>query len=245
MYKRIRKFQDLDIFFSPRKKKMTPFIFTKDGEGALYEAFKSKDGYLYHIPLIENKKLRHSSTRWLQCDTKAELLDIIKKDLKKRGFKDTPLSKEATLVSDTINNNLDELNLEQLEDYRGNNEISVLDKRKVERKIRVLKKREDRNKFIKNRKVGDIFYQSYGYDETHTNFFVIDTLTSSKVILKAIDKERVWEDKGKVIPVKGSFKENYEPIVLSNRAIVGDEMIKQGTYEYFHFWSGQPLYDDF
>jgi len=47
------------------------------------------------------------------------------------------------------------------------------------------------------------------------------------------------------MPIKGSFKEDYEPIVLSNRAIVGDEMIKQGTYEYFHFWSGQPLYDDY
>lgn len=89
-------------------------------------------------------------------------------------------------------------------------------------------------------KVGQIFYNSWGYDQTNIDFFQIIEVKSKSVVMQAIGGERTYDqqDSGKVMPVADSFEG--KPFTKIVRVRIYNEKVNH-TIGYSEF-DGRPKY---
>lgn len=80
-------------------------------------------------------------------------------------------------------------------------------------------RREQRKNFVNPAQVGDILYSDWGYDQTNINFYQVTKVIGKMVEVKEIGGRSVEGSTyshgmaDSVIPAKGRFIENREPIV--------------------------------
>lgn len=100
-------------------------------------------------------------------------------------------------------------------------------------------------------KVGDIFYASWGYDQTQVNFYEVVGLTGASVRVRQVAQRDVSSGSNphsEMVPVPGSYiptrVNNTEHDVLTKR-LVGDAgwpAIKITESQYCILWDGKPKY---
>lgn len=94
-------------------------------------------------------------------------------------------------------------------------------------------------------KVGDIFYSSWGYDQTNVDFYqVMQLVGKCTLLLKELNQERVEIHgylSGQTMPIKDSFM--YIGEVLKKRVKIncftGKPTIKICDSSYAHAWDGK------
>jgi len=102
------------------------------------------------------------------------------------------------------------------------------------------RKLQERREFKHEFNVGDILDSSWGYDETHVDFFeVIEILGSQMVAIRQIGGKVVKEERGAdyVVPVPSS----YHGPVLRRRVSPGHG-VKINSYSWASKWDGKPKY---
>jgi len=98
---------------------------------------------------------------------------------------------------------------------------------------------QERKNFQHDIKVGDIFYTSWGYDQTNVNFYEVVALKDKAVVVREVASKTVREDRGV----------NY--VVAVPKAYVGPPMTKipqRGNYlkigdQHAQRWDGKPKYE--
>ena len=74
------------------------------------------------------------------------------------------------------------------------------------------KKKKENDKLIDEVKVGDIFYASWGYEQTNIDFYQVVAKSKSMVTVKELNSTReiTGHDQGYLTPVKDSFYDDKE-----------------------------------
>lgn len=101
-------------------------------------------------------------------------------------------------------------------------------------------------------KKGDIFYMSWGYDQTNADFFQVIKLVGKTMVeirsicSKSVNDETTYSD---VVPVKDSFQDND---IWSNGKPMkkkvkdgynGSPAIKIANYANAYLWDGKPCHE--
>jgi hypothetical protein len=107
-----------------------------------------------------------------------------------------------------------------------------------------LRYQEARKNFVNNFKVGDIVYDSWGYDQTNIDFYQVIEVKPKSVVIRRL-KQTTTEDSfmsGLTFPLVNEF--DGEPILKKlvghpsdNGTAVG---IIKSNYGWFNMWDGQP-----
>lgn len=94
-------------------------------------------------------------------------------------------------------------------------------------------------------KVGDIFYSSWGYDQTNIDFYQVVAMKKSMVTLHRIDGKQTRDPSqhlcGQVVAIKDSFRG--EP--KSHRVYYntdGTPSVKLNSYSGASTWDGKPMF---
>jgi hypothetical protein len=85
--------------------------------------------------------------------------------------------------------------------------------------------------------IGDIFYSSWGYDQTNVDFYKVVSKTAKKVIVREVKSERVGGDK--TIPTDEFYKEDTYQCVVNKDLIVCRELRSGG---WLYPYNGNPKY---
>jgi len=91
--------------------------------------------------------------------------------------------------------------------------------------------------------VGDIFYSSWGYDQTNINWYQVVSTTDKTVTLRELNDSRSYDDfymSGETTPIKNSFKVGEKPIRRKLNPSSYGEYIKISSYEFANPWDGTP-----
>lgn len=93
---------------------------------------------------------------------------------------------------------------------------------KERREARAREKKEARANLVNPFKVGDIFYTSWGYDQTNVDWFECIATTDKTVTLREIGSERTETSymSGRCTPRKGAFLKDAEPIRVTLKVSV-------------------------
>ena len=94
-----------------------------------------------------------------------------------------------------------------------------------------------------NYKVGDIIYNTWGYEQTNVDFYQVVAVTKSTIKIRNIGKDKTFDrgfnDRGSAIPVKDHF--------ISNELIIKKPHFYSGEW-YINFdcgcgslWNGRPI----
>lgn len=95
-------------------------------------------------------------------------------------------------------------------------------------------------------KVGDIFYASWGYDQTNVDWYkVIDvTKTGKSVKLQEIEGKITSDGglsmSGKSTPVINKIKKGEKPITKKIKTYSNEPMIQLKSYKFAYKWDGKP-----
>lgn len=111
---------------------------------------------------------------------------------------------------------------------------------------REAKAKTDADKAVAGLKVGDIFYSSWGYDQTNVDFYQVTGLTPKGVKIRKIGK-KVEKSNGPadyVVPIKGSFDPRAKEMTKRVRSGYGDKAaITLTSYSSAWLWDGKPVYE--
>lgn len=94
-------------------------------------------------------------------------------------------------------------------------------------------------------KVGDIFYSSWGYDQTNIDFYEVVGLTGASVKIRPIDKQTVgnpYAPQVQVVPIPGAY---IGDVVMTKRikdGYQGRPAISISSYQGAWLWDGTPKY---
>ena len=107
-----------------------------------------------------------------------------------------------------------------------------------------LKRREEKKLFTPTVKIGDIFVDSWGYEQTNVNYYqVIELVGEKSVKVQEISKKTVEGSEGNmscnILPVKDSFLSDSEP--FTSRVQQGNR-IKVRSYSSASLWTGGSNY---
>ena len=93
-------------------------------------------------------------------------------------------------------------------------------------------------------KSGDIFYSSWGYEQTNIDFYEIVKVTNKSVFFKSLNVEKTYDDPmhGTVVPISDSSVEN-----KGKRAAIKFNRENEPVFKVYSFanaypWNGQPMY---
>jgi hypothetical protein len=92
--------------------------------------------------------------------------------------------------------------------------------------------------------LNDIYYSSWGYDQTNISYYQVVKVTAKSATLRKIDGERVQvgnDFSSKVVPILNKFDLHY-PEALLRRMQDSDRGInfKIEHHEYAYKWDGKP-----
>lgn len=102
----------------------------------------------------------------------------------------------------------------------------------------------ERKKFEHSVKIGDIFYTSWGYDQTNIDFYQVTGVSGSMVTVHQIAGSITGYDSsmsGDKVAAPGEFLERAEPIrkrVQDGGS--GEPFLKISSFEYAYPWDGRP-----
>lgn len=109
--------------------------------------------------------------------------------------------------------------------------------------------RQEKADFQHNLKPGDIFYSSWGYDQTNIDFYEITAVKGKNVIIRQIESKVVEGAGGpseRVVPVPGHFVG--EPMLKRPQGLggpgssLGRVYIKVHSFANAYPWDGHPLH---
>ena len=125
---------------------------------------------------------------------------------------------------------------ERLSEIKGNEDAKVEYKAKA---------KAEKKAFVPNMEIGDIYYSSWGYEQTNVSFYqLVEIKGKSTGIFREIGQDVVkdsTESHGmacNVVGVKDEFLENAEPL----KKRVGQYGIRINSSESASKWNGQPTY---
>lgn len=96
-----------------------------------------------------------------------------------------------------------------------------------------------------NIQVNDIYYSSWGYDQTNITYYQVVRMTAKTAVFREIEGEivHIGDDfSAKVIPILNKFNEHY-PEELKKRiqnSSDGDIYFKMSSCQYAKKWDGKP-----
>jgi len=86
---------------------------------------------------------------------------------------------------------------------------------------------------------GDIFYSSWGYEQTNIDFYQVTKVSDSMVTLRMIAQDATEHDmRGTCTPRPGEFIGN--PIRRKPRGNGAEALLKIKSYAYAYPWDGKP-----
>lgn len=91
--------------------------------------------------------------------------------------------------------------------------------------------------------VGDIYYSSWGYEQTNVSFYQVVRLAGKSVEFQKLESttvEQTSDMSGKVMPVKDSFKGN--PFLKLPRVNSHGVSIRVDSSEHLRKWDGTPKF---
>ena len=93
-----------------------------------------------------------------------------------------------------------------------------------------------------NFKVGDIFYTSWGYDQTNIDFYEVVNVRGSRLDLRELRKETVGQSGtyDEVKPIPGDYASD-KIITISARA--DGSVTRMSSFEYPSLWDGRPKHE--
>jgi hypothetical protein len=95
-------------------------------------------------------------------------------------------------------------------------------------------------------KIGDIIYNSWGYEQTNIDFYQVVEVLNKKIRVKAISKNYKESQfmAGHSTPIKNSFSSDEKGFLLTVR-ISGKYVCLSGgaSYYSFHMYENKPLYE--
>lgn len=132
------------------------------------------------------------------------------------------------------------------------NDINRQDRRKAEdQAAKALVRKQIKEKASDLVKVGDIFYSSWGYEQTNIDFYQIVDVNGVYAVLAELCQERETpegyaSDSGTCIPIPGKYLDRKQ-LRKKIQAYKRDDgsfcvSFKIESYAYAHKWDGKPLY---
>ena len=90
-----------------------------------------------------------------------------------------------------------------------------------------------------NIEIGDIFYTSWGYDQTNVDFFEVVAKTSKMLKLREIKakKDYRYGYSGLANPIRGSFADDK---IYTRKYDEGNKAVKIDDVAYARLWDGKP-----
>lgn len=233
----INYFRDIDKFISPRRKRFIPFYTLNSAKnGFAFFPWKKPWEYTLSIRRITNSVIMPDTKIPKRYITIDKLKETIKKELRKNWFKEKE-NELNNILEDK--EKLNKLSLDELNTYIDKTD-SAFDRHELEKRKRVLRKKEGRKNFLNKSKIGDIFYVSYGYDETHVHFYRIININSSKLTLERLSKIIKEDDNENVYPGTELAGETLE---FTLRSCIDEDTIKRDEYTYLYRWDWRGLYE--
>lgn len=107
-------------------------------------------------------------------------------------------------------------------------------------------KRKDANKSVKASdfyKVGDIIVNSWGWEQTNVEFYVIEKVTDRTITIAELQKthtSHVSDMAGYVVPIIGKLRVNGDCYTL--RVNANGNLSNPEKFYYFHKWDNKPEY---
>ena len=114
--------------------------------------------------------------------------------------------------------------------------VEMANKHKAEQK---LSKEKDKAEFFESIKVGDIFVDSWGYDQTNVDFYLVTKKLKASIKIVKIGSKIVSTSIGTemVVPVKDAV------IGEERTKIPQDGYIKTSSYRLARLWDGKPMHE--
>lgn len=111
--------------------------------------------------------------------------------------------------------------LAQLETFVAK-EQTIIKKEIADKEIVNAKIKESKKDAIKHFKVGDIFYDSWGYEQTNINFYQVVELKKASVVIREIAQNKITKGylQGTTTPIKDDF--------------IGDKILKRIITNYYN-----------
>ena len=102
-----------------------------------------------------------------------------------------------------------------------------------------LKKENEKAEFFESIKVGDIFVDSWGYDQTNIDFYLVTKKLKASIKIVKIGSKIVSTSIGTemVVPVKDAVIGEERP------KIPQDGYIKTSSYSLARLWDGKPMHE--
>lgn len=128
------------------------------------------------------------------------------------------------------------------EEYRDKAIQEFLDRRAYRAEVNAQRKQERRLTKDHDVKIGDIYYTSWGYDQTNIDFYKVVNVRGSRIDLKELTQQYVDRGEGgyddSVIP--GDEFANDKIYTVSARA--DGTLTSLSSFEYLSKWDGRPKY---
>lgn len=109
---------------------------------------------------------------------------------------------------------------------------------------RMAKRKAERQNFEHNVKVGDIFYTSWGYEQTNIDFYQVIEVKGKFATIRQIAGEVTdyhSSMSGEKVATPGAFLERSEPIrKMILRGYNGEPYMKISSFEHASPWDGKP-----
>ena len=114
--------------------------------------------------------------------------------------------------------------------------VEMANKHKAEQK---LSKEKDKAEFFESIKVGDIFVDSWGYDQTNVDFYLVTKKLKASIKIVKIGSKVVATSIGSemVVPVPDAV------IGEEKTKIPQDGYIKTSSYSLARLWDGKPMHE--
>ena len=114
--------------------------------------------------------------------------------------------------------------------------VEMANKHKAEQK---LNKEKDKAEFFESIKVGDIFVDSWGYDQTNVDFYLVTKKLKASIKIVKIGSKVVATSIGSemVVPVPDAV------IGEEKTKIPQDGYIKTSSYSLARLWDGKPMHE--
>jgi hypothetical protein len=120
--------------------------------------------------------------------------------------------------------------------------VEMANKHKAEQK---LKKEKNKAEFFESIKVGDIFVDSWGYDQTNVDFYLVTKKLKASIKIVKIGSKIVSESKGavRVVPVPDAVIGEEQTKVPQGGYGSDDGYIRTYSFSHAMLWNGHPVHE--
>jgi hypothetical protein len=94
--------------------------------------------------------------------------------------------------------------------------------------------------------VGDIFYSSWGYDQTNVDFYEVKEVSGKRIIIHLLEKKVIRTDgdgNTYMVPIPGRFDRSDQDLKKIPSFYNGKPIIKLTSYSSAQLWDGRPRFE--